>query len=406
MPPDPEKAGLFSDINPHRHAIQRRKFSSFYSMTSLIAYGPAVNNCISLISSRFAELANAERVVNLHHYLQCYAFDVIGEITFGKRFGFLDLGEDKEGLFKAIDQRNAYGTFTGIFPWLHRWLFPWLPKSGGHVYVGNWTLQQIAAKKKTMRDPKLSDDDGAPDFMAKVLAAHEADPEKMTYGDLAAICISNIGAGSDTTAISLSSVLYHLMKHPESYRKLQAEIDIAAKEGRISNPITFKEAQDLRYLQAVIKEALRTHPATGLPLQRVVPTSTQLTIADYVIPPGSSVGINPWVAHQNVSIFGEDASQFRPERWIEYEDQGRGGEVERYFLAFGLGSRTCVGKNISLLEMSKLIPQMLREFDFSLDGSAKERVDGEGRVLGLNSESRWFVKQKGFMARVSRRHGK
>jgi cytochrome P450 len=403
MAPDPEKAGLFSDLNPHRHAIQRRKFSSLYSMTSLVGHEPAVNNCIALFTSRFYEIADTGKVIDFQHYLQCYAFDVIGEITFGKRFGFLDLGEDKEGVFKAIDERTAYSTHMGVFPWLHRWIFPWLPQSGGHAYVGDWTLQQIAAKKRIMKDPKIAEKEGSSDFMTKVLQTHEADPEKMTYNDLVTLCISNIGAGSDTTAISLSSIFYHLMRYPECYKKLQDEIDTAAKEGRISDPITFKEAQELRYLQAVIKEALRKHPATGLPMQRIVPTSSPITVDGHVIPPGSSVGINAWVAHQNPSVFGEDASWFRPERWLEYEEQGRGGEIEKYFLSFGMGSRTCIGKNISLLEMSKLIPQMLRAFDFALDESAEERVDEQGRVVGLNSESRWFVKQKGFLVRVRRR---
>jgi cytochrome P450 len=52
---------------------------------------------------------------------------------------------------------------------------------------------------------------------------------------------------------------------------LRAEIDEQDAAGNLSNPIQFREAQGLPYLQAVIKEALRLHPATGLPLGRVVP---------------------------------------------------------------------------------------------------------------------------------------
>jgi cytochrome P450 len=98
----------------------------------------------------------------------------------------------------------------------------------------------------------------------------------------------------------LSSIFYHLLKYPKTYQRLQDEIDTAAKEGRISDPVIFKEAQELPYLQAVIKEALRMHPATGLPMQRIVPPEGT-TIAGRFIPGGSSVGINAWVAHQNQS---------------------------------------------------------------------------------------------------------
>jgi cytochrome P450 len=155
--------------------------------------------------------------------------------------------------------------------------------------------------------------------------------------------------------------------------------------------VIFQEAQRLPYLQAVIKEALRIHPATGFPMQRLVPPEGT-TIAGRFIPGGSSVGINAWVAHRNQDVYGLDADEWRPERWLEIEEQGRGAEVEKYFFAFGMGSRTCIGKNISLLEMSKLVPQFLRRFDFSLD----EAVEKSG-LITLN---RWFVKQQNFRGRV------
>lgn len=67
-------------------------------------------------------------------------------------------------------------------------------------------------------------------------------------------------------------------------------------------------------------------------------------------------------------------------------------------MAFGLGSRTCIGKNISLLEMSKLVPQLLKRFDFVLDESFR------GREWTLRN--RWFVKQVDFKGRVVLREKK
>ena len=125
--------------------------------------------------------------------------------------------------------------------------------------------------------------------------------------------------------------------------------------------------------------------------QRIVPPGGT-TIANRSIPSGSTVGINAWVAHRNTSIYGPDADTWRPERWLEFETEGRGAEVEKYALAFGMGSRTCIGKNISLLEMSKLIPQLVRNFEFQLD----EGLERDG----LRSCNRWFVKQTNLKGRV------
>lgn len=96
------------------------------------------------------------------------------------------------------------------------------------------------------------------------------------------------------------------------------------------------------------------------------------------------MGINAWVAHRNKSVYGMDADMWRPERWLEFEEQGRTAEVEKYFFAFGMGSRTCIGKNISMMEMSKLVPQLLRRFEFRLP---KETVKYKWRTV-----NRWFVK--------------
>ncbi|RDW71427.1 hypothetical protein BP6252_07990 [Coleophoma cylindrospora] len=394
-PPYPNMANLFSDSDPHRHAFQRRKFAALYTMSSMVGYENLVNDCMDLINQRFSELAKLGKSFDLAHWLQCYAFDVIGDITFADRFGFLDMGEDKGGVFQAIDTRSAYSTFAGVFPRIHKIIFPWLPKTGGYGYVLEYTKTQIAKRQGELRDPKSSSTDGPPDIMTKILSAHEADSEKMTRQDMVTMCLSNIGAGSDTTAITLSSIFYHLIQHPQTMHKLRNEIDTAHAAGTISDPITFKEAQGLPYLQAVIKEGLRIHPATGLGLQRIVP-NPGMHLSGQFFPGGSTVGINAWVAHQNTSIYGPDASAWRPERWIEFEEQGRTGEVEKYFLSFGLGSRTCFGKNISLLEMSKLVPFVLRRFDFRL--AEEEMQDGVWAT-----KSRWFVKVVDFRVRVSER---
>lgn len=355
-------------------------------MSTLVSYERFVDNCSTLFIARLHELSTSQRSINLFHWLQCYAFDVIGEITFGARFGLLDSGVDTAGIFDAIEKRTHYGSLVGVYPSLHRWLLGFMPKTGGHASVNNFSLRMLERRELQLQDPEFVLRQGAPDFMTKFLGVHASAPEKMSRSDMLSVCRSNIGAGSDTTAIALSSIFHHLMKHPASYWKLRGEIVAAEKEGRIGSPVSFKESTELPYLQAVIKEALRIHPSVGLGLQRVVP-SGGLTVAGRYIPAGSTVGVNAWVAHRNKSVFGEDAEEWRPERWLEIEEEGRGAEAEKYFLAFGMGSRTCIGKNISLLEMGKLVPELVRRFEFEFAEGGAERVD---------LHNVWFTKQIGF----------
>lgn len=130
----------------------------------------------------------------------------------------------------------------------------------------------------------------------------------------------NSTSGSETTAISLSSVFLHLASSPESYRKLMAELDHAAAHGTIAerdnNRVSWNESTKLPYLDAVIQESFRMHPAPGLLLERVVPPQG-IDVLGEMIPGGTIVGCNAWVLHRREEIFGTDADKFRPERWLE-----------------------------------------------------------------------------------------
>lgn len=259
-------------------------------MSALVTYEPYVDACAGLFAARLEELAGAGREADMGHWLQCYAFDVIGMITYSKRLGFLDKGEDVEGVIGALEDHLMYATLTGIYPGLHRFLFPLKnylagKKGAARGYVLSFTKDRMAEHQ---REPKAvrEDEEGAVDFLTKFVGKHAQDPEGFTSAHTLAGCTSNMVAGSDTTAISLSAILYYLLRHPTCFERLRAEVDEHASE-RGGGHIAFKESQGMPYLQAVIKEALRMHPATGLPLERVVPEGGA-TISGYFFPEGVS----------------------------------------------------------------------------------------------------------------------
>jgi cytochrome P450 len=83
--------------------------------------------------------------------------------------------------------------------------------------------------------------------------------------------------------------------------------------------------------------------------------------------------VNPWVTHIDPNVYGPDAQVFKPERWIDSSPEQVKG-MERSWMPFGHGSRTCIGKNISILEISVLVPQLVRHFDFELIHPEQELV--------------------------------
>lgn len=80
--PDPHAIpDLFSDLNPKRHTANRKKVAFLYSMTNLVQMEPFVDECTALLVAKFADFAKQGESVDMGHWLQCYAFDVIGQVT-------------------------------------------------------------------------------------------------------------------------------------------------------------------------------------------------------------------------------------------------------------------------------------------------------------------------------------
>lgn len=175
-------------------------------------------------------------------------------------------------------------------------------------------------------------------------------------------------AGADTTSATLCAVVYYVLKNPAVYQKLQAELDSSG----LSIPASYDDSIKLPYLSAVIRETMRMHPGVGLQLERVVPQTGLTTPDGTVLQPGTIVGMNAWVVHMDKATFGQDSASFVPERWLQSsfesdeEFNTRITAMKNANLTFGAGNRSCIGKNVSLLEIYKIIPLLFMKYDVSL----------------------------------------
>ena len=208
---------------------------------------------------------------------------------------------------------------------------------------------------------------GRGDLLSMFLQAKDERPDFFDDSRVLTMAVSMAFAGSETTGISLAAVFYYLLKNPHCHARLVAEIDEAVAsriiQDRYAGIVTWAESQKLPYLDACIKEAFRLHPAAGLPLERVVPPQGAEICGEHIAG-GTIVGCSAWVIHRREEIYGQNVEAFRPERWLEADKEAR-KKMEACMLQFGMGARTCIGKNISLLEIYKLVPTFLRRFEVS-----------------------------------------
>jgi hypothetical protein len=147
-------------------------------MSSLKTYEPYVDSCAAIFQQRLSEFAMKGAMIDMAHWLQCYAFDVIGDITYSKRFGFLDRGEDVSGLLQALHEVLRFSTLAGIFPEWYPVVFKissWLGIGGGKArlalqeYVAARMRERNEQRKSGIETEKEDDrDENAPmDFLDK-----------------------------------------------------------------------------------------------------------------------------------------------------------------------------------------------------------------------------------------------
>lgn len=235
-----------------------------------------------------------------------------------------------------------------------------------------FTLKAINERASIKRDGELinADSEGR-DMLSRWAYVKSSDPLKMSTRDIVVHLSTNVFAGSDTTAIALRATIYLLCKNPRTIEKLVHEIDQADKNGQLSKPISYKEATTvLPYLNAVLKEAIRVHSSVGLLMERHVPTEG-ITIDGHYLKAGTIVGINPWVTNHNEDVFPKP-NEFRPVRWLEATEAQMKEMDNLWELNFGGGARKCIGRNISWIEMMKVIPEILRRFSVQLTYPEKE----------------------------------
>ncbi|OAP58487.1 hypothetical protein AYL99_07577 [Fonsecaea erecta] len=390
---------LFSTRDPEYHRIEKRKIGAAYSLPNLLQSEAAIDSCVNLFMYRLNEFASKREPVDLGAWLQYFAFDVVGEVTFASKLGFLDQGKDVDGMMKAIEGMLAYAALCGQVPEVHHALLGnplftrLMPAMETWNQVLVFTLKAINGRASIKRDGELinADVEGR-DMLSRWAYVKSSDPLKMNTRDIVVHLSTNVFAGSDTTAIALRAIVYFLCRHPECMDRLVSEIDNADRQGKLSQPITFKEATTaLPYLGAVVKESMRLHPSVGLLMERHVPAEG-LTVQGYHIPAGTIVGINPWVTNRS-AVFGPEPEKFNPDRWLTAPETQLKEMDTIWELNFGAGSRKCIGRNISWIEIHKVIPELLRQYHVELTYPEKE----------WHICNHWFVQQEGVICTLKKR---
>ncbi|KAF4624126.1 hypothetical protein G7Y89_g14047 [Cudoniella acicularis] len=192
-------------------------------------------------------------------------------------------------------------------------------------------------------------------FICEVLSGRSTSKDQESeHAEATNILFETFFAAAAEIAVTLGTVFYCLLTNFDAYERLVA----------ILRAPTWPKSLELTPEKAAYLESLRLYPSYSPPMERIVP-SQGIEAGGYHIPAGNIVSVPQYMAHRDVSIFGEDIEVFRPERWFE-ADESSLRRMENNFLAFGKGTGVCVGRDLAMLEIRSCLFGLLQRFDFEL----------------------------------------
>jgi cytochrome P450 len=287
-----------SSIDPKAKIERSKAFASGYAVSNVLNYEPAIDPLIGKLRDWMSRYADSGEPMELDKFLTYTAFDGVGEILFSKPFGFIDKGQDIENGIATNLALEAIGTPISQFRWaqimLANPLVTWLGLSPGSML--QWYTLKALAERQANPDARF---DLAAHWF-RYLAQH---PDRTSLRNMQSQATNNVGAGSDTVSCALQSAIYYLLRHPATWRRARDEIEAARHDGRCLSPVvSYADAQQLPYLQACVKEALRINAPVPMGLPRVAGKGG-VTIGDRTFPEGTTLSIKPWYA-LHVRIYG------------------------------------------------------------------------------------------------------
>jgi cytochrome P450 len=319
--------------------------------------------------------------IEVNEWASRATLDIIGLAGMGKNFESLQNKDNPLNItYRKLFKPSRVGQFIGI---LNTFLPPWLIRNlpiqrNDDIKNASDTIKRtcfdlIQQKKLAMNSGKTEKDILSVALSSGGFTDDELVNQMMTF----------LAAGHETTASALTWAIYMLCKNPTMQIKLREEVHARLGPQLTGDHITSDLIDNSPYLQAFCQEVLRLYPPVSVTIrQAVVDTS----IANIPIPKGTTIILAPWAINTSTALWGADAQEFRPERWIE--SASGGVESNFSFLTFLHGPRSCIGQRFAVAEFACLLAVWVGVFETSLVRESEE-VEIRGGITMKPKDGLW-----------------
>ncbi|KAF9066298.1 cytochrome P450 [Rhodocollybia butyracea] len=392
------------------HRYQRRLLAPAFTSGAIEAMADTIFSCVDKMSQKLRSSLIGTggktngAIIDIVPVMSACTLDIIGRVGFGHEFE----STETRAISSAWHQDVVLAqTFAGFMAPIMMTIFPFITRLPIPAFQDNVVrkfVHQLAGKILS-DNSKDADVLGGNDMLSILRNANQNMDEKSDQARLSTTeLLDNITiiliAGHETSAVTADFILLRLAQNPAVQRKLQQEV-------RTLPSLDYNSVVTLEYLNAVVKEGLRLHPAAPptervalqddvIPLNQAIRAGSGEMISSFDIKAGQVLRIPLAVLNTSKQVWGNNASEFIPERWIEPGGlpsidklpRGPWGDVS----SFSDGPRSCIGYRLAILELKIIIAVLVRSFEFEcteakttqrLSPNLQPITDGKPAVMPL-----------------------
>ncbi|KAF1360061.1 cytochrome P450 [Lizonia empirigonia] len=360
---------LMTEGDEHKHhrkhimpAFHFRHIKELYP----VFWSKSVEFC-NVVKASLAE--DASKILEIGHYSTQVTLDIIGLAGLGRDIASLRSSEDElvknyEEILEPTSEKAIYFVCHLIFPPRLIAMLPWKLNERVKITTGN--LKRICTDFVVDRKSKMKhESQESRDILSIMIRSNNFSDENLVDQ-----LLTFMAAGHETTSSALTWASHLLSKHPDIQNRLRSEIQQYIPNPQVLSDPNFDVAgllEGMPYLNGVCNEVLRLYPT--------IPVTARLsirdtTIAGVFIPKGTMMFVAPWAINRNPQLWGDDAEDFVPTRWID-KATGRatmnGGADSNYaFLTFLHGPRSCIGERFARAELRALLAAFVGNFEMEM----------------------------------------
>ncbi|KIW11714.1 hypothetical protein PV08_11016 [Exophiala spinifera] len=368
----PTAGGMTVEHEVHRK--RRGALNPFFSKGSIVANMPVIQDKLAVMCARLDEIARNGRreVLDLEAVYLALTTDVLTQCSYGWTYDYIHNPEWAMTWKLVNTGGRASAAIVRSFPLIGAIVrsmplsvaIRLVPPVG---FMKSWMQRVGIQVKKIKSDPEMmkmirTEKRRKDTIFAQILSSdlpegELSDQRLIDEGVLIAT------AGSETTAWAITITTYHVMKNPEVRERLREELrEVEIPKGDTVAPWT--NLEHLPYLTAVIKEGVRMAGGMLSRLPRIC--EKDIVYKEWVIPAGTPIAMTPHLVLIDEKVFPEPR-KFIPERWLDQVDEGKTtSRLDKYIVAFGKGSRNCIGMHLAYAQLYMSVAAMVQRYDLEM----------------------------------------